>query len=114
GGVPGGDHGRHIRFLASFSVAGVPCRGTCGGSVSPKLGTGRKGCGLPGSGRGDRTRPAFLVAVDPGTVLCCVRSQEHTSEIQSRFDLVCRLLLEKKKENFLVQAGHYAYLELYT
>src|SRR5699024_7823496 len=27
------------------------------------------------------------------------RSEEHTSELQSRFDLVCRLLLEKKKDN---------------
>src|SRR5207249_11350372 len=27
-----------------------------------------------------------------------VRSEEHTSELQSRFDLVCRLLLEKKNE----------------
>src|SRR5699024_12560980 len=27
------------------------------------------------------------------------RSEEHTSELQSRFDLVCRLLLEKKKRN---------------
>src|SRR5437868_10586847 len=27
-----------------------------------------------------------------------VRSEEHTSELQSRFDLVCRLLLEKKKK----------------
>src|SRR5699024_12811148 len=26
-----------------------------------------------------------------------IRSEEHTSEFQSRFDLVCRLLLEKKK-----------------
>src|SRR6266704_7070844 len=26
----------------------------------------------------------------------CRRSEEHTSELQSRFDLVCRLLLEKK------------------
>src|SRR5207249_9831827 len=36
------------------------------------------------------------------------RSEEHTSELQSRFDLVCRLLLEKKKkenesnDNYLV------------
>src|SRR5438067_3526381 len=29
------------------------------------------------------------------------RSEEHTSELQSRFDLVCRLLLEKKKKNIL-------------
>src|SRR5699024_12686237 len=29
------------------------------------------------------------------------RSEEHTSELQSRFDLVCRLLLEKKKNDVL-------------
>src|SRR2546421_11846930 len=29
-----------------------------------------------------------------------VRSEEHTSELQSRSDLVCRLLLEKKKNMF--------------
>src|SRR5689334_24840498 len=28
-----------------------------------------------------------------------VRSEEHTSELQSQFHLVCRLLLEKKKKN---------------
>ena len=32
-------------------------------------------------------------------VLKSIRSEEHTSELQSRFDLVCRLLLEKKKKN---------------
>src|SRR5438105_10513301 len=31
------------------------------------------------------------------------RSEEHTSELQSRVDLVCRLLLEKKKKNELVR-----------
>src|SRR5207249_9301608 len=31
------------------------------------------------------------------------RSEEHTSELQSRFDLVCRLLLEKKKNRLLTQ-----------
>src|SRR2546428_14173111 len=30
-----------------------------------------------------------------------VRSEEHTSELQSRSDLVCRLLLEKKKQRLL-------------
>src|SRR5207249_4974133 len=30
-------------------------------------------------------------------VVALLRSEEHTSELQSRFDLVCRLLLEKKK-----------------
>src|SRR5699024_10719444 len=31
-----------------------------------------------------------------------VRSEEHTSELQSRFDLVCRLLLVKKKIQILI------------
>src|SRR5207249_10407411 len=36
------------------------------------------------------------------------RSEEHTSELQSRFDLVCRLLLEKKKIN--IYSFIYVYL----
>src|SRR5689334_24415581 len=32
-----------------------------------------------------------------GDLSCWVRSEEHTSELQSQFHLVCRLLLEKKK-----------------
>src|SRR5438067_10712893 len=36
------------------------------------------------------------------------RSEEHTSELQSRFDLVCRLLLEKKKK----KAGRLVFLFL--
>src|SRR5207247_1834809 len=41
----------------------------------------------------------FIVAVViflVGSALCGARSEEHTSELQSRVDLVCRLLLEKK------------------
>src|SRR5207249_7607697 len=38
--------------------------------------------------------PRQRLVVEPGG-----RSEEHTSELQSRFDLVCRLLLEKKNEN---------------
>src|SRR5690349_22100186 len=34
------------------------------------------------------------------------RSEEHTSELQSRRDLVCRLLLEKKKKNKETKATH--------
>src|SRR5699024_12812079 len=42
------------------------------------------------------------VTVSPNTLESLIgkkkfRSEEHTSELQSRFDLVCRLLLEKKK-----------------
>src|SRR2546429_5850399 len=38
----------------------------------------------------------FAAGILPG-VLATVRSEEHTSELQSRLHLVCRLLLEKKK-----------------
>src|SRR2546429_7230003 len=34
------------------------------------------------------------------------RSEEHTSELQSRLHLVCRLLLEKKKKTLLVDLIH--------
>src|SRR2546422_4735090 len=34
-----------------------------------------------------------------GLAIDRVRSEEHTSELQSRLHLVCRLLLEKKKKN---------------
>src|SRR5699024_12825910 len=34
------------------------------------------------------------------------RSEEHTSELQSRFDLVCRLLLEKKKKKKETRQTH--------
>src|SRR2546428_6389630 len=34
------------------------------------------------------------------------RSEEHTSELQSRSDLVCRLLLEKKKNTFTRSVYH--------
>src|SRR5690349_24246171 len=36
---------------------------------------------------------------DLAASLALPRSEEHTSELQSRRDLVCRLLLEKKKKN---------------
>src|SRR5690349_23461451 len=45
----------------------------------------------PWLGQVDETTDAPQQAYDP-------RSEEHTSELQSRRDLVCRLLLEKKKK----------------
>src|SRR3712207_6647519 len=40
----------------------------------------------------------LIVAVGLGGVIYTLRSEEHTSELQSRQYLVCRLLLEKKKQ----------------
>src|SRR5436190_11842605 len=34
---------------------------------------------------------------------CCRRSEEHTSELQSHSELVCRLLLEKKKYGVMLR-----------
>src|SRR5690349_22030803 len=40
------------------------------------------------------------------TVVEAERSEEHTSELQSRRDLVCRLLLEKKKKRKQTKRAH--------
>src|SRR5437868_8664613 len=44
----------------------------------------------------DRPNPIGSTVEGP-SLQAPFRSEEHTSELQSRFDLVCRLLLEKKK-----------------
>src|SRR2546429_7010623 len=55
-------------------------------------GGGEAGARLHGArSRGDLRRPAVFLDRR------LVRSEEHTSELQSRLHLVCRLLLEKKK-----------------
>src|SRR5256885_9123236 len=41
-----------------------------------------------------------------------VRSEEHTSELQSPCNLVCRLLLEKKKKSHLLPAGSSAHVSV--
>src|SRR5699024_12840513 len=59
--------------------------------------SGSLGAGTAGSATGCND------LLGPGPELSAVlrdwRSEEHTSELQSRFDLVCRLLLEKKNVN---------------
>src|SRR5690242_21080170 len=67
-------HVRHVRGRARVRVApaGVPAEGPRPDHVRPCVGVG-----------GERGR---------------VRSEEHTSELQSHVNLVCRLLLEKKKK----------------
>src|SRR5699024_12846584 len=47
--------------------------------------------------RGARRQPPPCLPLWPTPLSEGKRSEEHTSELQSRFDLVCRLLLEKKK-----------------
>src|SRR3989442_8727017 len=57
---------------------------------------------------GDTAPSADGATIPEGAVS---RSEEHTSELQSRPHLVCRLLLEKKKEALLMQ---YATLDTIT
>src|SRR5574341_319278 len=63
-------------------------------SASPSLSQlGRVTRSSPGPRRRRRPLPRELA----GGRLCLLRSEEHTSELQSPTNLVCRLLLEKKK-----------------
>src|SRR5699024_11298265 len=65
----------------------------------------RATCGPPNilTYHGKRERIAGAIAkpvriISGASTNTTARSEEHTSELQSRFDLVCRLLLEKKKK----------------
>src|SRR2546430_4784374 len=64
---------------------------------------------FPASARGAHYFVAFVLLLITGScvdVAASMRSEEHTSELQSQSNLVCRLLLEKKKKN--ARAGYYA------
>src|SRR5438132_170752 len=67
-----------------------PCATTASDS-SPSTATGSSRCSSA-STAARRTKAVELVSRSAGR-----RSEEHTSELQSHSDLVCRLLLEKKK-----------------
>src|SRR2546427_4581176 len=60
-------------------------------------GAAGRAAGRACAGRG---RDAFAAAaLGPAQAQAQARSEEHTSELQSQSNLVCRLLLEKKNEN---------------
>src|SRR3712207_6871417 len=89
----------YTTLFRSMSVlpqaAGRSVRG-CGSSSSSVPGTGRR----PDDGFAVRPRGGSELLGLP-VVALGVRSEEHTSELQSRPYLVCRLLLEKKKNSTL-------------
>src|SRR3712207_8182177 len=72
--------GRDISIICEMSCMGVYNHSVHLTSLVPFLPSGRK---APGH----------------GPQISAQRSEEHTSELQSRQYLVCRLLLEKKKKN---------------
>src|SRR5437660_8472905 len=67
-----------------------------GRGAAVPTGVDRARCGVAeGSSVGTGVGEGFAT---PPVPLCEIRSEEHTSELQSRGHLVCRLLLEKKKK----------------
>src|SRR5207249_5332906 len=66
---------------------------------------GWDGAGRPQHSAASRSRPRSTAALCSPPAARTMRSEEHTSELQSRFDLVCRLLLEKKNHNVLRERG---------
>src|SRR3712207_8592850 len=72
-----------------------PGRAVPGRACTPRPGcTASRGRGIPTTSRWRSTAPGSPGARTAGRA---PRSEEHTSELQSRQYLVCRLLLEKKK-----------------
>src|SRR5437016_9491297 len=65
--------------------------------ADPRRHPPRRAAGLTMSARTPLTRREFLET--SGAASAGLRSEEHTSELQSLTNLVCRLLLEKKKKN---------------
>src|SRR5699024_11888476 len=74
-------------------------RSACAGAT-PSPSTGGTVFWCCSSAPTGKTARSWTSASRPATSSsrCAGRSEEHTSELQSRFDLVCRLLLEKKKQ----------------
>src|SRR3970282_2814780 len=57
-----------------------------------------------------RRETGWLRLRQAGKRAACLRSEEHTSELQSNHDLVCRLLLEKKKKDMVLHGQRHATL----
>src|SRR2546429_6806349 len=88
-----------IRHSGTSGFGGVP--GECPGhEESARTQERRAGESMVDEATHLRTVAKFLSAIaeDPHDA-DLLRSEEHTSELQSRLHLVCRLLLEKKKKN---------------
>src|SRR5256886_11432327 len=59
------------------------------------------------SGHGPIPTPSSTMIAGVGIGPCPDRSEEHTSELQSQSNLVCRLLLEKKKKRDILRNSAY-------
>src|SRR2546430_9651727 len=99
---------RHTRFdcdwssdVCSSDLLPPPARASCRGPAGPS------GCAARASPRSSEVGAGIEGAGQAGEVVEPVgRSEEHTSELQSQSNLVCRLLLEKKKKQNTVHKVH--------
>src|SRR2546430_12272101 len=64
---------------------------------------------IPANDRAGRHDADLLASLHSARLRAARRSEEHTSELQSQSNLVCRLLLEKKKINTHAGAMSLAY-----
>src|SRR5690242_21275986 len=62
--------------------------------------------GKSGASVEDAVEPVAHLVAAPGRGRGAIRSEEHTSELQSHVNLVCRLLLEKKKKKGVRRQWH--------
>src|SRR6266480_8054126 len=84
-----------------FTISMAPSRGGSSSSFS-NFPYAKRGCSKRFKTSNCATRrlsDAFCRALSTSSRLPSKRSEEHTSELQSHVNLVCRLLLEKKKKN---------------
>src|SRR6267143_6608268 len=91
-----------IHARTRFKASNIFCRST---ERSRTRGNFFIGCSVTGCSsrsiraeQACRTLPLTFMVQEPQTSSRQARSEEHTSELQSQFHLVCRLLLEKKKK----------------
>src|SRR5690606_26896537 len=99
GPATSGSHGQQLSRGRKVTIRQILVRGPRG-VAPPRPGEGSSRGGRPRSGVfhgvGRPVRRGQLEGARIGAAQA--RSEEHTSELQSRENLVCRLLLEKKKE----------------
>src|SRR5207249_8135561 len=93
----------HSEVYRYFAGAPAPLWGPCARNIPPQYPMAdpwSRGSAAPRRSPVRGSMPMALANPMCLLNLASLRSEEHTSELQSRFDLVCRLLLEKTKRVF--------------
>src|SRR5690349_22964507 len=92
--MPGQVDGRDVTIIDAFEAVGA----CLAGKISREKVDEIERAICPGEGACGGAYTANTMASVAEAIGMSLRSEEHTSELQSRRDLVCRLLLEKKKK----------------